>query len=212
MTCELYLITPPAVPDVSAFVGRLRPVLETGAVAALQLRLKDVDDDEILTVAAAIRPLCHDNDVALLINDRADLAAKAGADGVHLGQQDGTVAEARALLGGEASIGVTCHNSRDLAVAAGAAGADYVAFGAFFATQTKTVVHQASPEILRWAQDFLTIPCVAIGGIMPDSAAPLVAAGADFLAVSGAVWQSENPIEVIQNFQRVMQNEGGHDQ
>lgn len=184
--CQLYLISPdrydPGFPEL------LKAAFEGGPVAAFQLRLKNVSDMEVLRAAAALKPICEAYGVALIINDRADLASQAGADGVHLGQSDGAVAEARKLLGREAQIGVTCHDSRHLAMEAAEAGADYVAFGAFYPTTTKPTTHRPEPALLSWWTTISGTPCVAIGGITADNAAPLVAAGTDFLAVSAAVW------------------------
>lgn len=135
-----------------------------------------------------LRPLCQDRNVAFLLNDRPDLAAETGCDGVHIGQQDMGAAEARAAMGADAIIGVTCHDSTDLAVRAAEAGADYVAFGAFFPTATKEPKSRADIETLAWWARHMTVPCVAIGGITADNCAPLVTTGADFLAVVTAVW------------------------
>lgn len=157
-------------------------------MAAFQFRVKDIDEHRAARLAETLQALCAARDVAFIVNDSISLAKRIGADGVHLGQDDGTVAEARQRLGREAQIGVTCHNSRHLAMEAGEAGADYVAFGAFFPTQTKQTEYRAEPDLLTWWQDLFEIPCVAIGGITPENCAPLVAAGADFLAVSHAVW------------------------
>ena len=140
--------------------------------------------------------VCGDRDVAFIVNDSISLAKRIGADGVHLGQSDGDPAEARQRLGREAQIGVTCHASRHLAMEAGEAGADYVAFGAFFPTTTKKVEHRAEPEILSWWQSLFELPCVAIGGITPANCGPLVKAGADFLAVSAAVWNGDEAAAV----------------
>ena len=186
--CRLYLITPPALPDLAAFAEALARALDAGDVAALQIRLKGAPDETVLRAAEAILPVAQPRGVAVLMNDRMDLAKRAGCDGVHLGQGDGDPVAARKLLGPEATIGVTCHASRHLAMEAGEAGADYVAFGAFFPTDTKEVVHKAEPEILEWWSEMFEIPCVAIGGIGAQNCAPLVRAGADFLAVIGAVW------------------------
>jgi thiamine-phosphate pyrophosphorylase len=186
--CRLYLITPPAIADLPGFAESLARALDAGDVAALQLRLKDVPDDAVLRAAEALIPVAQARDVAVLMNDRMDLAKRAGCDGVHLGQGDGDPVAARKLLGTEAMIGVTCHASRHLAMEAGEAGADYVAFGAFFPTGTKDTVHVAETELLEWWSDMFEIPCVAIGGITAANCPPLVRAGADFLAVVGAVW------------------------
>jgi thiamine-phosphate pyrophosphorylase len=208
--CRLYLVTPPTVPDIDSFLKMLEQALAGGPVAALQVRLK-VDgkaapDAKILVLAQAIRPLLDAHDVALIINDRADLAKLCGADGVHLGQTDGDVASARKLLGADAQIGVTCHDSRHLAMEAGEAGADYVAFGAFFPTETKSVKHQPEPDILHWWSNFAVLPCVAIGGITPQNAPPLIAAGADFIAVSSGVWaHPAGPKVAMQEFTRLFE-------
>ena len=162
--------------------------LGSGDVACVQLRLKDASDADIIKAAETLIPIAHAHDVALLINDRPDIALKAGADGVHVGQEDAPYEEARSLLGPDAIIGVTCHDSRHLAMEAGEQGADYVAFGAFYDTATKDAKTRAAPDILSWWQRLFEVPCVAIGGITPQNAAPLVAAGADFLAVSSSVW------------------------
>ena len=172
----------------ASFADDLARALDAGDVAALQIRLKDTPDDAILRAAEAILPIAQSRDVAVLMNDRMDLAKRAGCDWVHLGQQDGDPVAARKLLGAEAMIGVTCHASRHLAMEAGEAGADYVAFGAFFPTSTKDTVHVAETELLEWWSEMFEIPCVAIGGITAANCAPLVRAGADFLAVVGAVW------------------------
>ncbi|MEM8694408.1 MAG: thiamine phosphate synthase [Pseudomonadota bacterium] len=183
---QLYLISPPELGD--DFPERLSRALEAGPVAAFQLRMKSAGDEAILATADRLMSICAAHECAFVLNDRADLAAKMGADGVHLGQSDGDVGEARALLGADAQIGVTCHDSRHLAMEAGEAGADYVAFGAFFPSNTKETAHRPDPDILAWWSTMFVLPCVAIGGITADNAGPLVEAGADFLAVSGAVW------------------------
>ena len=185
--CQLYVVSPPAI-ELPRFVDSLKAALQGGPVAAFQLRLKDLPDAEILRACEALLPVCNAHDVAFILNDRADLAKAAGADGVHLGQGDGSIAEARALLGKDAQIGRTCHDSRHLAMEAGEQGADYVAFGAFYDTTTKPSHYRPAPEILGWWTTISQLPCVAIGGIFPENAAPLVAAGADFIAVVRAVW------------------------
>lgn len=184
--CRLYLVTPPALEPVR-FAEELARALDAGDVACVQLRLKHAEDDAIRRAIDALRPVAQSRDVAFLLNDRADLAIQTGCDGAHLGQEDGDHAAARALLG-DGILGITCHDSRHLAMQAGEAGADYVAFGAFFPTTTKETVHKAEPELLSWWADVMEIPTVAIGGINAANCAPLVRAGADFLAVVGAVW------------------------
>jgi thiamine-phosphate pyrophosphorylase len=185
--CRLYLITPPAL-DPSAFRDTLARALDAGDVAAVQLRLKGVDDDAIRRAADALRPVAQERGVAFLMNDRADLAVETGCDGAHLGRTDGDLGAARRLLGPDRTLGATCHDSRHLAMEAAEAGADYVAFGAFFPTGTKETRHRPDPDILTIWSETTEIPCVAIGGITAENCGVLVRAGADFLAVIGAVW------------------------
>jgi thiamine-phosphate pyrophosphorylase len=184
---QLYLITPPQL-DPSEFSTPLRAALEGGDVACLQLRLKDVPDDDILAAAQILMPICHEFDVAFLVNDRPDLALEVGADGVHVGQDDASYTDARQLLGPDRIVGVTCHDSRHLAMIAAEGGADYVAFGAFFPTTTKQPKASAELDLLEWWGEIMEVPCVAIGGITADNCAPLLTAGADFLAVANGVW------------------------
>lgn len=184
--CQLYLISPSDLGD--DFPVRLTRALDVGPVAAFQLRMKDADDAAIVAMAEQLMPICAERECAFVLNDRADLAAQLGADGVHLGRSDGSIKEARALLGKDVQIGATCHDSRHFAMEAGEMGADYVAFGAFYETQTKETDHRPEPEILSWWSNMFVLPCVAIGGITAGNAAPLIEAGADFIAVSSAVW------------------------
>jgi thiamine-phosphate pyrophosphorylase len=186
--CRLYLITPPVIDDLTAFGRALADALDAGDVAALQIRLKEVSDDAVAAAVRVLAPIAQGRGVAVILNDRPDLALKLGCDGVHVGQEDMPYAEARRLLGPDRMIGVTCHDSRHLAMEAADAGADYVAFGAFFPTTTKDASTQAQPEILTVWQETMLTPCVAIGGITVENCQPLVAAGADFLAVSAGVW------------------------
>jgi len=192
--CKLYLISPPMID--AAFTDRLARALAAGPVAAFQLRLKGLSDHEIAKLAEPVQRVCADADVTFIVNDSIGLAKRLGADGVHLGQGDGDPREARELLGPKAQIGVTCHDSRHLAMEAGEAGADYVAFGAFYPTTTKEVSHHPEPSILGWWTTVFEIPCVAIGGITPANAKPLIGAGADFLAVCGAVWGGDEVANV----------------
>ncbi len=185
--CRLYLITPPKL-DPGAFAEVLAGALDAGDVACVQLRLKDATDDEIRRAAEALLPVAHERGVTFLMNDRPDLAVECGLDGVHVGQEDTGYAEARRIVGAAATVGVTCHDSRHLAMEAAEAGADYVAFGAFFATGTKQPKSRADMEILRWWSDIMVAPCVAIGGVTVENAHILVEAGADFLAVVSGVW------------------------
>jgi len=170
------------------FAGELERALDAGDVASLQLRLKSAGDDEIRAAARALMPIALAKNVAFIMNDRPDLAREWECDGVHVGQNDTPYAEARAIVGPKKIVGVTCRNSRHLALEAAEAGADYVAFGAFFPTTTKDAKGNAEIETLQWWAEIMEIPCVAIGGITTQNAAPLIEAGADFLAVSSGVW------------------------
>lgn len=205
--CRLYLISPQVVGD--PFPDRLKAAIGDDVVAAFQLRVKDVPEHEIARLAEPLQEICADAGVAFIVNDSIQLAKRLGADGVHLGQQDGDVREARALLGPQAQIGVTCHDSRHLAMEAGEAGADYVAFGAFYPTTTKPSPYRPDPTILSWWSSLFEIPCVAIGGITPENARPLVSAGADFLAVCKAVWSADDPAKVVGNFKSLFTNVSG---
>ncbi len=201
---RLYLVTP-ATLEPATFRDQLAAALDAGDVAAVQLRLKDVDDDAIRRACDALRPVAQQRGVAFILNDRPELAAETGCDGVHVGQQDTPYAEARALMGVDGIVGVTCHASRDLAMEAAEAGADYVAFGAFFPTTTKVSGHRADLDILEWWSEIMTVPCVAIGGITPENCGPLVAAGADFLAVVSAVWNApDGPAAAVKAFEKAI--------
>jgi thiamine-phosphate pyrophosphorylase len=187
VSCRLYLITPPRI-ELPAFADMLRRALGAGDIASLQLRLKDVPDDEVKRAAEILMPIAQARDTAFIINDRPDLAKRLGADGVHVGQDDASYTEARSIVGPNAIVGVTCHDSRHMAVEASEAGADYVAFGAFFPTTTKDAKGHPDFEIVHWWSELMIVPQVAIGGITVDNANPLIEAGADFLAVSAGVW------------------------
>jgi thiamine-phosphate pyrophosphorylase len=200
--CQLYLISPL---DVGGdFPQRLIRALDAAPVAAFQFRVKGMDQHEAARLAEPLQAICAQREVAFIVNDDVALAKRIGADGVHLGQGDGSAKDARAILGRDAQIGVTCHASRHLAMEAGDMGADYVAFGAFFPSSTKDTEHMAELELLEWWQGLFEVPCVAIGGITPENCAPLVAAGADFLAVSGAVWNGDE-VAAVKAFAQVLQ-------
>jgi len=186
--CRLYLITPVRLDDLAGFGRVLSHALDAGDVAALQIRLKGAPDEVVAAAVDALAPIAQSRGVAVILNDRPDLAVRLGCDGVHIGQDDAPYAEARRLVGKDRIVGVTCHDSRHLAMEAAEAGADYVAFGAFFPTATKAAETRADPEILTIWQESMQTPCVAIGGIQVANAAGLAAAGADFLAVSAGVW------------------------
>ncbi|MEO8113593.1 MAG: thiamine phosphate synthase [Phenylobacterium sp.] len=196
--CRLYLLTPPRLDDLAGFGRSLAHALDAGDVAALQVRLKDVPDAVIAAAVDVLMPIAQSRGLAVILNDRPDLAASLGCDGVHVGQDDMGCAEARRIVGPDRMVGVTCHDSRHLAMEAAEAGADYVAFGAFFPTPTKHAPTRADPEILTIWQETMQIPCVAIGGITVDNARGLAAAGADFLAVSAGVWShGEGPAAAV---------------
>ncbi len=190
--CQIYLITPPAIADMDAFLETLKNTLSAAPVACLQIRLKDYEDSAIIQAAQAMSPICRDFNTAVIINDRPDLAKECEADGVHIGQDDMDYFSSRELLGEDAIIGVTCHNSKELAFEAASAGASYVAFGAFFETETKAPKFRADKEILTWWDQAIVTPCVAIGGINPDNAKEIIQAGADFIAVSSGVWNYQD--------------------
>ena len=202
--CRLYLVTPPRL-DPASFTPILTAALDAGDVACVQLRLKDTDDDAIRRACDALRPIVQDRDVALILNDRPELAVETGCDGTHVGQSDTPYAEARRLVGPQRIVGVTCHGSRHLAMEAADAGADYVAFGAIFPSSTKRPPTRAEPDLVAWWSEMMTVPCVAIGGITVDNCRPLVEAGADFLAVSAGVWEhADGPAAAVRRFNAVI--------
>lgn len=203
--CQLYLITPPVIDDLEDFAGQLEAALEAGPVAALQIRLKPADDAAITAAVRRLVPIAQARGVAVILNDRPDLASALGCDGVHVGQTDASVASARRIMGKTAMIGATCHDSRHLGMEAAEAGADYVAFGAFYPTDTKATTHRPDLEILTIWQETMEIPSVAIGGITLANAASLIDAGADFLAVSAGVWRHpDGPAAAVRGFHALM--------
>lgn len=222
--CLLYLISPPRIPDLDAFAAALEYALSAGGVGAFQLRLKNTEmalagrltypresEAAVLRTTEVLMPICREHNVAFILNDDPKLAKDCGADGVHLGQEDGSVEAARKLLGEEAAIGVSCHDSRHLAMVAGEEGADYVAFGAFYPTTSKTEAAQRkwgtpTPEIVQWWTEVATLPCVAIGGINPSNCGSLVAAGADFIAAITYVWHHpDGPKAAVQEFNEAIE-------
>lgn len=212
---RLYLITPPQI-ELPAFADTLHAALTGGDVACVQLRLKNADgsaapEADIAAAIEALMPMCHAEDIAFILNDNAAMAQRYGCDGVHIGQSDMAYGAARKLMGDEAIIGVTCHDNKHLALEAGEAGADYVAFGAFYETRTKATTARPDTDILQFWQQFVELPCVAIGGITPENAAPLVEAGADFIATSSGVWQhAEGPAEAVRQFNAVFDRLAPH--
>ena len=204
--CQLYLISP--LETGGDFPQRLRQALEAGPVAAFQFRVKDIDPEEAARLAGPLQAICDEFDVAFIVNDDVALAQRLGADGVHLGQGDESLEQARAALGKDVQIGITCHDSRHLAMEAGEGGANYVAFGAFFPTTTKETHHKPELDLVEWWAEMMELPCVAIGGITPDNCRPLIDAGADFLAVSGSVWNDPaGPAAAVRKFAEIMASE-----
>ena len=207
-TTRLYLITPPAL-DPARFAKELKEAFAGGDVASLQLRLKDVDDDTVRRAARVLKPIAQERGLAFIMNDRPDLAAELDCDGVHVGEEDAPYVEARRLLGPDRIVGVTCGASRHRAIAAAEAGADYVAFGAFFPSTTKAAKHHADPELLRDWSETTVVPCCAIGGITQQNCGPLVEAGADFLAVISAIWSyPKGPRVAVREFNEVFARYG----
>lgn len=199
--CRLYLITPSVIPDLAAFTRAVEEALCAGDVAALQIRMKEAPEHEIEEVVRALTPVCHAHDVAVILNDNPRLAKKLGCDGVHIGAEDTPLAEARKIMGPDAMIGVTCADSRHRAMEAAEGGADYVAFGAFYPTETHTTAYRPDPEILSIWSETMQVPCVAIGGIKVDNCAPLVQAGADFICVVTGVWDyPQGPGAAVRDF------------
>lgn len=208
--CRLYLVTPPVL-EPAAFGETLKRALDAGDVACLQLRLKTADDDAIRRACDHLRPIAQDRGVAFLMNDRPDLAHQLGCDGVHVGQDDTPYAQARRIVGRDAIVGVTCSDSRHLAMEAGEAGADYVAFGPMFPSATKAKDFVAGPDIIAWWAEMMEVPCVAIGGITAANCGPIVSAGADFLAVVSAVWDhADGPGAAVREFNQAIARAGGH--
>jgi thiamine-phosphate pyrophosphorylase len=207
---RLYLISPPAI-ELHTFKERLREAFSGGDVASFQLRLKDAKDDDILKAAEALIPICHEYEAAFILNDRPDLALACHADGVHIGQDDGSLKAIRAQIGETMVLGASCHDSRHLAMVAGEEGADYVAFGAFYPTKSKAPEKLAKygvpqAEILEWWSENTVLPCVAIGGITPANCLPLVRAKADFIAAITAVWEHpEGPKKAVEEFNKVIE-------
>ena len=202
--CQLYLLTPPSIDDVSAFCKTLKTTLSAAPVACLQIRLKTLENSALVQAGKPITAICHAAGVEVILNDHPDLVAKIGADGAHIGQEDMDYFSSREVLGGDAILGVTCHNSKELAFAAAKAGADYVAFGAFFETQTKDPKTRAELEILSWWHEAVEIPSVAIGGITTENAKAVIAAGADFIAVSSGVRDHpDGPAAAVSQFSQL---------
>ena len=220
---KLYLISPPQI-ELGSFAERFKSVAETGLVSFFQLRLKfpvianehskrgnpeiaspnklylSRNDELIITAAQKLIPICAKHNIKFIVNDSAELALKCGADGVHVGIDDGGVVKAREILGAGKIIGASCYNSLELAEKAANEGADYISFGAFYPTKTKVARSKAEIEtVLKWKSQS-KIPCSAIGGITPENANPIIAAGADYICVVSSVWDEENPADAAKKF------------
>ncbi len=191
LPAQIYLLTPPHISDLDGFAVQLDAVCAAVEIASLQIRLKGVDTAQISEAFAVLAPIARRHGSIVILNDDPELAQELGADGVHVGQSDMSVKAARKLLGPDKVIGATAHNSRHLAMLAGEAGADYVAFGAFYPSATKKTEFTATPDLLSWWRDLFELPCVAIGGITPQNAGVLAEAGADFVALSAGIWNAE---------------------
>ncbi len=207
--CRLYLISPPKL-DLPAFAAQLEEALGAGDVSAFQLRLKGASDDEIREAIRVLMPITHAHDVAFILNDRVDIAQEMDVDGVHLGQEDMPLGAARGILGDNKAIGISCHDSGHLAMEAGEAGADYVAFGAYHPTTSKEPAQLAkygtpAPDLLPWWSTYTTVPSVAIGGLTPENCGELVTQGADFVAAINAVWNHpEGAAAAVKAFNRAI--------
>ena len=202
--CRLYLITPDKIPDPQAFARVLDEALAAGDVACVQLRLKGAGDDAVAAAVKALMPVCHRHDVAFILNDRPDLAARLGCDGVHIGADDLSYDEARDIMGPDATVGVTCKDSRHLAMELAEAGADYVAFGAVFPTTTKDGATPVDLEVIEIWAETTNVPCVAIGGITVENCEAVVKTGADFIAVCTGVWNyPQGPAAAVRDFNAV---------
>ena len=201
---KLYIISPTNI-NINEYASSLEEVLETGLVACFQLRLKNLNDQELINISKVLKPICNKFDVPFILNDRLDLVNKIGADGVHLGEDDSSILDARKLLGSKAIIGASCYNSKHLAMQAAEQGANYVAFGAFFETKTKKAKTKAVMSLIEDWVLISDIPCVAIGGINSKNCHELIKAGVDFIAVVGAIWNNiDSPRKAILNFKNII--------
>ncbi len=199
----LYAITPDE-PDTAELLCKVRLAL-AGGVRLLQYRNKLADAPLRVEQAGALRALTREFDAVFIVNDDAELARRVNADGVHLGGEDGSVAAARALLGEEKIIGVSCYNRAPLAFEAVRHGADYVAFGAFFPSGVKPQAVAATPELLCQARGRLEVPIVAIGGITVENGKQLIEAGADALAVISALWNAPDIGQAAREFSNLFE-------
>tara|TARA_Y100000590_G_scaffold456650_1_gene607663 strand:+ start:109 stop:723 length:615 start_codon:yes stop_codon:yes gene_type:complete len=194
----IYLISPKII-DNKHFYKNLNNILKTNKVKYFQLRLKKISDAKLIKISKKVRKIVKKNNVKFLINDKPSIAKMVGADGCHIGQKDMDLINARKILGRNKIIGVTCHNSKKLALRAKKYRANYVAFGSFFKSLTKKTAFRANLEILRWAQKKINMPCVAIGGINSSNYKKILLNGANFIACSNYVWKNKklDPVSAI---------------
>ena len=197
----IYLISPQKIRGFK-FYEELQQVLKTNKVKYFQLRLKKISDRNLLKISKKIKKIVRKNNVKFLINDKPFIAKMVSADGCHIGQKDVDFMSSRKILGKNKIIGVTCHNSKKLALKAKKYGANYVAFGSFFKTSTKKTAFKANLAILRWAKKKINMPIVAIGGINSSNYKKILSNGADFVACSSYVWNNKklDPVSAIKKF------------
>ena len=197
----IYLISPQKIRG-SQFYEELQQVLKTNKVKYFQLRLKKISDRNLLKISKKIKKIVRKNNVKFLINDKPSIAKRVGADGCHIGQKDINFTRSRKILGKSKIIGITCHNSKKLALNAKRQGANYVAFGSFFESSTKKTAFKANLEILRWTKKKISMPIVAIGGINSINYKKILTSGADFIACSSYIWNNKklDPVSAINKF------------
>ena len=197
----IYLISPQKIRGVE-FYNELNKVLKTNKVKYFQLRLKKISNSNLIKISKKIRKIVKKNNVKFIINDKPLVAKIVGADGCHIGRKDANLTEAKRILGKNKIIGVTCHNSKKLALKAKIYGASYIAFGAFFKSSTKKTAYKANLALLRWAKKKISMPIVAIGGINSSNYKNILINGANFIACSSYVWSNKklSPVSAINKF------------
>mgnify|MGYP001354689569 CR=1 FL=1 len=197
----IYLISPQKIRG-NKFYNELDKILKTKKVKYFQLRIKKISNSNLIKISNKIKKIVKKNNVKFIINDMPAIAKKIGADGCHIGQKDLDYKSSRKVLGEKKIIGITCHNSKKLALKAKIAGADYIAFGSFFKTSTKKTAFKANLAILRWAKKKISMPIVAIGGINSSNYKKVLSSGANFIACSSYIWNNKklDPVSAIKKF------------
>ncbi len=197
----IYLISPPKISG-SKFYDTLNEILKTNKIKYFQLRLKNKSTHSIVKIAKKIKKITSKNKVKFLINDKPDIAKIVNADGCHIGQKDTNFINSRKILKNKKIIGVTCHNSKKLALDSKKIGANYIAFGAFFKSSTKKTMYTANLALLRWARKKINIPVIAIGGIDSSNYKKILSNGANYIACSSYVWNNKklDPVSAIKKF------------